>query len=310
MKSKHYITMLVILLLACLSIKSEPLSRKIRQKDSMKMRLIPAGEFSMGDHRNIGEPQEKPVHTVYLDAYWIDETEVTNEQYCIFLNQHRRNTDIKRHKLIDLDHEDTQIEKVGDIYIPRSGYGKYPVAQVSWYGAAAYAQWVSACLPTEAQWEKAARGGLIGKNYPWGDKLTGNDANCRGYYCQPGRARDIWPRTSPVASFPANGYGLYDMAGNVEEWCADRSRPDYYNQSPYKNPTGPETQIFFINNDFAKVETSSVRVLRGGSCYHSTYSYSRVRCAFRNFGGPHETAWGTGFRCSQKYLGPTKNPNE
>ena len=171
-------------------VEDEPTPSKIRQKDGMKMRLIPTGEFSMGDHHDVGDNDEKPVHTVYLDAYYIDETEVTNEQYCAFLNDYGKNQDTAGHELLDIDDEDCLIEKVGDTYEPKSGYEEHPVIQVSWHGAAAYAQWVGARLPTEAEWEKAARGGLVGKKYPWGDDITHDDANYGGT-----GGRDIWNGT-------------------------------------------------------------------------------------------------------------------
>jgi len=267
---------------------------KTRQKDGMKMRLIPAGEFSMGDHHNIGDDDEKPVHTVYLDAYYIDETEVTNEQYCAFLNDYGKNADTVGHELLDLNEEDCLIEKVGNTYKPKSGYEKHPVIEVSWYGAAAYAQWAGARLPTESQWEKAARGGLVGKKYPWGDTITHDDAN---YWKIEGK--DKWERTAPVGSFPANGYGLFDMAGNVWEWCADEYDSGYYSKSPKKNPTGPGTPILFVGNDFTNVNT--VRSGRGGSWSSTFWPPNQLRCANRNNSEPTFTFNNFGFRCSQDF---------
>jgi len=260
---------------------------KIRQKDGMKMRLIPAGEFSMGDQHDVGDDDEKPVHTVYLDAYYIDETEVTNEQYCIFLNDHGKNADTVGHKLLDIDSNRCLIEKAGNTYKPKSGYEKHPVIEVSWYGAAAYAQWASARLPTEAQWEKAARGGLVGKKYPWGDTISHDDANYSGT-----GGKDQWNSTSPVGSFAPNGYGLYDMAGNVWEWCADEYDSGYYSKSPKNNPTGPGTPILFVSNDFTIVKSS--RVLRGGNWYYYT---GNLRCAYRYLSEPTDTYYDYGFRC-------------
>jgi formylglycine-generating enzyme required for sulfatase activity len=182
------------------------------------------------------------------------------------------------------------IEKVGGAYKPKSGYEKHPVIEVSWYSAAAYAQWAGARLPTEAEWEKAARGGLVGKRYPWGDDITHDNANYSGT-----GGKDKWERTSPVGSFAPNGYGLYDMAGNVWEWCADEYDSDYYDRSPKDNPKGPGTVITFKNNDFTNV--TSRRVLRGGPWNCNPYF---LRCANRLFNDPAGTLDYFGFRCSQE----------
>jgi formylglycine-generating enzyme required for sulfatase activity len=249
------------------------------------MRLIPAGEFSMGDHHNVGAANEKPVHTVYLDAYYIDETGVTNEQYCVFLNDYGKNADAAGHQLFDTGW--ISIEKVGDTYKPKSGCEKHPVDGVSWYSAAAYAQWLGARLPTEAEWEKAARGGLVGKKYPWGDNITHDDAN----YWEIG-GKDKWSGTSPVGSFAPNDYGLFDMAGNVWEWCADEYDSGYYSKSPKENPKGPGVAVTFKNNDFTNVTT--IRVCRGGSWHNVP---NELRAAIRGRGSPTDIVNWLGFRC-------------
>ena len=254
------------------------------------MVLIPAGEFSMGDHHGDLHSGCRPVHTVYLDAFYIDKYEVTNAQYAEFLNAYGKNTDAAGHELLDLDDYDCLIEKVGSTYKPKSGYEDHPVIEVSWYGAGAYAQFYGKRLPTEAQWEKAARGGLVGKKYPWGNDITHDDANYRGT-----GGRDIWDETSPVGSFPKNGYGLYDVAGNVWEWCADEYSSTYYSISPRENPLGPGTPVFFVDDDFTGVTTW--RVLRGGGWYYKT---SFLHCTFRNYiFVPMYARRNYGFRCSQ-----------
>ena len=253
------------------------------------MVLIPAGEFSMGDHHDVGISNEKPVHDVYLDAFYIDKYEVTNAQYATFLNAYGKNEDAAGHELLKVGSSHCLIEKVGSIYQPKAGYEDHPVIEVSWYGAGAYAQFYGKRLPTEAQWEKAARGGLAGKKYPNGDTISHDDAN---YFGTGGR--DIWNNTSPVGSFPPNGYGLYDMAGNVWDWCADEYKSTYYSESPKENPLGPGTPVFFVNDDFTNV--TSLRVLRGGSWYDDIF---RLRCAYRSLNGPSYTYLNVGFRCAQ-----------
>jgi formylglycine-generating enzyme required for sulfatase activity len=263
----------------------------IRQPEVIeaKMVLIPAGEFSMGDHFNEGIIDEKPVHTVYLDAFYMDKYKVTNAQYAKFLNEYGKNTDDAGHELLDIADEDCLIEKVGNTYRPKAGYENHPVIEVTWYGAAAYAQFYGKRLPTEAEWEKAARGGLVGKRYPWGDDITHDNANYSGT-----GGKDQWNGTSPVGSFAPNGYGLYDMAGNVWEWCADEYDSEYYGRSPKSNPKGPGVAITFKNNDFTNVNTR--RVLRGG-CWNSNPNF--LRCAVRYDLEPSITNNDLGFRCSQ-----------
>ena len=230
--------------------------------DGAEMVLIPAGEFEMGDNFNEGDGDERPVHTVYLDAFYIDKYEVTNVQYAEFLNAYGKNVDAAGHQLLDIRSSHCLIRKMGDIYKPRVGYEDHPVVEVSCYGAAAYAQFYGKRLPTEAEWEKAARGGLAGKRYPWGNDITHDDAN----YSRTG-GKDKWDKTSPVGSFAPNGYGLYDMAGNVWECCAD---------------------------DFTKVRSRCV--IRGGD-WNSTPL--NLRCAGRAISDPYYPFDCVGFRCSQ-----------
>jgi formylglycine-generating enzyme required for sulfatase activity len=220
---------------------------------------IPAGEFLMGDNFNEGNPDERPVHAVYLDSYYISKYEVTFDQYDKFC-------------------ELTDRKKPDDF-----GWGRAnrPVICVSWNDAKAFCDWLSSKtgknihLPTEAQWEKAARG-TDQRRYPWGNsapncgKVNYNSGygNCQG-------------KTMPVGSYSSwvSPYGVHDMAGNVQEWCLDRYSPTYYLESPYNNPTGPTSGIYYV---------------RRGGAWNCFEFY--IRCAFRGY-HPAEIAVNTfGFR--------------
>jgi len=162
---------------------------QITGKDGAPMALITAGDFQMGDDWKGSNDDEKPIHTVYLDAFYIDKYEVTNAQYKKF-------TDATKHK--------------EPKYWNDSKYNapNHPVVGVEWNDAKAYVDWAGKRLPTEAEWEKAARGGLTGKQYPLGNTLTHDDANYAGT-----GGKDVWTYTSPVGSFAPNGYGLIRHGG-------------------------------------------------------------------------------------------------
>jgi len=218
------------------------------KKDGVQMALIPAGNFEMGDHFNEGYTNELPVHKVELDAFYIDTHEVTVRQYKKFVAETGRQA----------------LFRWVSTYAPTD---RHPVIGVSWNDATAYAKWAGKRLPTEAEWEYAARGGLVGKRCSWGDKIAPDDTNWGSNYCQ------------PVGRFEANGYGLYDMAGNVFEWCLDWYDEDYYKHSPTRNPTGPNSGKY--------------RVLRGGSCY----VVHDPRVALRSISSPNIRNNHYGFRC-------------
>ena len=244
----------------------------------LDMVLIPAGTFQMGDPFNEGSSNELPVHTVYLDAFFMDRYEVTNAQYCVFLNDQGNQTE-GGVTWLDIGSSYCLITQSGGQFVPKTGYENHPVIEVTWYGARAYCEWAGGRLPTEAEWEYAARGGLEGKRYPWGDAISHDDANYSGT-----GGRDQWSSTSPVGSFPPNGYGLHDMAGNVWEWCNDWYDSGYYSKSPSSNPTGPSS--------------GSYRVLRGGSWYYSPHLYPyTLRCASRYNSFPAGSGNSFGFRC-------------
>jgi formylglycine-generating enzyme required for sulfatase activity len=200
------------------------------------MMLIPAGEFTMGTDKVIISGDEKPVHQVYLDAYYIDQFEVTNEQYYRFWQATKSHT------------PDSFSEEYGVGKWPERArkHPKHPVTGVSWYDAVAYAKWVGKRLPTEAEWEKAARG-TDARLLPWGNSFTVIYANIWN-------GNDGYDNTiAPVGSYKegASPYGVMDMSGNVWEWTADWYSHGYYYRSPKRNPTGPRK--------------GSWRVIRGGS---------------------------------------------
>jgi formylglycine-generating enzyme required for sulfatase activity len=252
----------------------------------MVMVYVPAGDFVMGSNEY---SDEQPIHTVYLDAFWIDRTEVTNAQYVRFLNA------LGRHKgacggqdciNTKSEDDDSHIRYQGGQYVVESGYEDHPMIEVSWNGAQAYCQWAGARLPTEAEWEKAARG-TDGRVYPWDNTFDGNkvnfcDRNCEFNLKDTG-ANDGYTRTAPVGSYPAGAspYGALDLAGNVWEWVADRYDGGYYANSPASNPKGPNSGNF--------------RVLRGGG-WGSDWDY--VRAASRNVNNPDYTYGNFGFRCA------------
>ena len=182
-----------------------------------EMLLVPAGPFEMGSTN--GAPDEAPVHTVQLEAFYIDKYEVTAAQYVAFLNATGGNEDGEGHPLLDLEDslDDAQVARSGDVYaLKDQELADHPVVEVSWYGAWTYCGWAGLRLPTEAEWEKAARG-TDGRKFPWGEEIDGIKAN----YLDSGDAFDNG--TTPVGLFPdgASPYGALDMAGNVWEWVWD-----------------------------------------------------------------------------------------
>lgn len=275
---RHGIVIVILgLLIGCgEDLQTETLEDKIKTPVKTPMVLIPAGEFQMGtdsseipdlvqwlndrwvdDHSDLLFDRETPLHTVYLDSFYMDIYEVTNAQYRKFM-------------------EATGHSAPGYWSVSSYNAPEHPVVGVNWHDAVAYAEWVGKRLPTEAEWEKAARGGLSGKRYPWGDEISRDGANYSGT-----GGKDIWSYAAPVGSFAPNSYGLYDMVGNVREWCADWYDSGYYINSPYNNPLG--------------ADSGRKRVLRGGSWGHSP---CHLRCASR-YHPCYPTNMGSsvGFRC-------------
>ena len=251
-----------------------------RPQDGMTMAYIPAGCFQMG--REYGDRDERPVHEVCLDAFWMDTHEVTNAMYAQFLNE-RGNQGTGSATWLDTDAANVRIHQQDGEWAADAGYADHPVVEVSWYGARAYCEWTGDRLPTEAEWEYAARGGLEGKDYPWGDESA---------TCTPGAENGAQfsacsGKTVPVMTFAPNDYGLYDMAGNVWEWVADWYDRDYYQNSPQQNPTGPKRGEY--------------RVLRGGSW---DFGGDCLNVALRNWLYPGVTRDSDGFRCLRSATSP------
>lgn len=231
------------------------------------MVLIPAGEFQMGSTN--GERDERPVHTVYLDAFYIDTDEVTVGEYKQFV-------------------EATGHRPLPESVSRTSPTDQHPIVEVSWHDAMAYAKWAGKRLPTEAEWEKAARGGLISQDYPWGDTIDANKAN----YDKNTKSGTHNVRTTPVGMYPANGYGLYDMSGNVAEWCLDTYQRKFYANGRKRNPiAGAENvQQAIVDANFSKAK----RVVRGGSW---SFNAKSVRVANRLAEKPSLLSSDVGFRC-------------
>ena len=254
-----------------------PYSFTLTPSDSLytNMVLIPAGEFQMGS--NDGDDDEKPVHTVYVDAFHIDKYEVTNAQYKMFVDA---NLQWRKDRIPRAYHDGNYLKHWnGDNY--PEGEGNHPIVYVSWYAAMAYAKWAGKRLPTEAEWEKASRGGLVGQKYPWGNSIDSSKANYGGQFGD----------TTLVGKYDPNTYGLYDMAGNVLEWCLDVYDKNFYAFSPRQNPVSG-INISKIISDFTNVKDNCV--LRGGSWF-SEGQHARV--ANRRFRTSLHTSASVGFRC-------------
>ena len=254
--------------------------RTFTGKDGGEMFLIPAGEFQMGSNDSEADDDEKPVHTVYIDAFYMDKYEVTNAQYKGFI---RANPEWGKDRINRSFHDGDYLKYWNGNDYP-SGEANHPVVYVSWYAAMAYAKWAGKRLPTEAEWEYAARGGLSGKKYPWGNNLDSSKANY---------GRNVGTTTA-VGKYSPNGYGLYDMAGNVWEWCLDEYDWNFYQNSRRRNPIAGASSVDWVINNITNVKTR--RVLRGGSW---PYYPVLLRVANRNWGGPTDAFDDYGFRCAR-----------
>ncbi len=232
-------------------------STMISDKDGMKLMYVPAGNFQMG----CNDLTDAAAHTVDPNAFWIDQTDITNKMYALCVNAGVCKPPI-----------DTN-SQTHSSYYGNSQFDNYPVISVNWNMANTYCKWAGRQLPTEAQWEKAARG-MNGRTYPWGNDAPNN--SLLNYN------RDVGDTTA-VGSYPsgASPYGALDMAGNVWQWVADWYDANYYNNSPFSNPLGPSSGQY--------------RVLRGGSWDDSA---NLVLSAYRAGGDSNLTSLSYGFRCA------------
>jgi formylglycine-generating enzyme required for sulfatase activity len=232
-----------------------------------EMVVIPGGTFNRGSKD--GNRDEMPRHQITLDSFAIDIHPTTNEQFVRFLEVMGGEKDSNHQDIIRM--RDSRIKRTGGKLSIESGYSKHPVVGVTWYGAVAYAMWVGKRLPTEAEWEVAARGGLENVLYPTGDDIEKNQANF------------FSADTTAVMSYAPNSFGLYDIAGNVYEWCHDWYGYNYYEVSVQEpeNPQGPVQGVY--------------RVLRGG-CWKSLKE--DLRCSRRHRNNPGTVNGTYGFRCA------------
>lgn len=284
---------MIVLLLAL----SDPLSA-FSYGPSGDMVLIPGGEFLMGSPAGTdGLSDEQPQRAIYINGFLMDRYEVTNEDYLNFVmaTSHRIPENSNPAATLWMDRR------------PIPGIERHPVVNVSWTDAEAYCRWAGKRLPTEAEWEKAARGGH-GWRYPWGNEWDIGRANSASYWA--GRTihfdsgadwEAFWIRgdgariakekglkgevlTMPVGSFSegTSAYGLYDMAGNAAEWVQDWYDPNYYRTAPLSDPTGPER--------------GAIKSMRGGSWLKPAIS---LRAADRDWGTMDSRPSGTGFRCAK-----------
>ena len=293
-----------------------PQVARIKTGATADMVLLDGGPFTMGDESDVGfaEDGEGPKRQVRLDPFYVDRYPVTNRQYQAFVKATHYRTEAESFGWSFVFHlllPPYLLQKlVADNRVvglqwwikvdgacwsrpegPQSNIKKrldHPVVHISWRDAAAYCQWAGKRLPTEAEWEYAARGGLVSKRYAWGDELTpGNLHRCniwQGDFPTANSAEDGYVGTSPVFVYQANGYGLHDVAGNVWEWCNDWFSPDYHQRGePSENPTGPPR--------------SDNKLMKGGSYLcHDSYC-NRYRVAARTKNTPDSSTGNLGFRC-------------
>lgn len=296
------------------SIDAAAQRRRATRGSTENMVKLDGGPFLMGTESDEGFPQdgEGPVREVTLDPFWIDRYPVTNAQFAEFVNKTGYVTESERfgwsfvfHLHIPPEEYATKVDKTApgvewwckvdgsdwrNPEAPGTGIGgreHYPVVQVSWHDALAYAEWAGKRLPTEAEWEYASRGGLEQKTYPWGDELTPNGEHLcniwQGEFPHTNTAEDGYVGTAPADAFRPNGYGLYTITGNAWEWCHDWFHPTFHITATRRNPQGPPA--------------GTAKVMKGGSYLcHKSYC-NRYRVAARTSNTPDSATTNISFRC-------------
>ena len=271
---------------------------------------IPGGSFSMGtdDPRGYPDDGEGPVHTVEIERFILGQHTITNEQFARFVaaTGHRTTAEVFGNSFVFAgllpddfpptrgvatapwwrEVEGADWRQPEGPHSDISDRADHPVVHVSWFDADAFCSWSGTRLPTEAEWERAARGGREGHHFPWGEEREPGGTHLmnvyQGRFPEGDTGEDGWVGTSPVGSFEPNDFGLYEMTGNVWEWCSDWFDPTYYRESPTENPDGPAE--------------GTARTMRGGSYLcHESYCW-RYRVDSRSANTPDSTSGNIGFR--------------
>lgn len=257
-----------------------------------RMSLIPAGEFQMRSADANIENNDILLHTVYIDEFYMDKYAVTNAEYKAFVDENPQ----WRKENVYQGYSEGYLTHWRDNNYPEDEED-HPVIFVSWYAAMAYAQWIGKRLPTEAEWEKAARGGLENQQFSWGNTLPdGTQCNFADrntdFKWSNKDVDDGYKWTAPVGSYPPNGYDLYDMTGNVWEWCLDKFHYQIDYNVPRRNPIGGAERIADVVENHKNIKTE--RVMRGGGWNDNA---KILQVTFRSNYPPVNTLNDLGFRC-------------
>jgi len=278
----------------------EGISFRVCLKDGMPQAAIPAGEFVMGTDEQTLIGNQGPARKIFISAFWMDLHEVTNEQFCRFLNEEQPPKSQLPKWIKIAKKRASAIQQRRGQFLVKPGFELHPVSYVSWEGASAYARWAGRKLPTEAQWERAARGGREAIRYVWGNAWpppagAGNLADLSAleaiqHKLKPSQAvfviteyRDGYGETAPVCSFNPNPFGLFDMVGNLSEWCLDWYDGEWLARMPERDPCNRVAGEY--------------RVMRDGSWGDMQWEYLITH---RNADTPDACGSNIGFRCASE----------